>query len=310
MGHPRGDLALPQQHAVEGVARHEPPLRGPVHQRRVPLVEDVEETPCARGHGAHARQGVVVAGPLRSRHPLDPARRADPLVLRHGIARGVVQEVRPFVDVSRPGLHRLLPAYHRHAARSEDAHHFGHRHVAQRLRHEEIHQVVHVRQALAVERLDGYLAVEALRQDMPARGGDALRRGVEPLHEVALVGAQGGREPSVAAGEMHDEAALDACLLEDLLRVRGVCRATPEQETRQSCAYLPSRHVGTPRLRSRISRSPCRPRCRSAARCRVVPSPRPYRPRQGAHRAARCPGSRRPCRTPPAARHRPLARSR
>ena len=68
-------------------------------------------------------------------------------------------------------------------------------------------------------------AVESLRRDRAvyAEGPDVLLglpdvRGVriQTLDHVAIIDSQAGREPAVAASDVHDQPALDTGLLDDL----------------------------------------------------------------------------------------------
>jgi len=168
---PVRDAAFPEQRAVEGVAGDEPPPGRPVDERRVPLVKDGEETAAGGGHGAQAGQGVVVARPLGPRPPPDTVRRPDDRVVGHGVAGGVVEEMCPLVDVLRPRLGvDLRPAAPLQdagrAARRQDAPHLLHGHVAQVLRHQQVDEVVDVRQPLAVEPVGRDGPVQALRLEM------------------------------------------------------------------------------------------------------------------------------------------------
>jgi len=107
---PRPDRLFPQQHAAEGVPRHQHPLRGGLHRGDRPLVGDVEQAPGRRHHGADAGQVIVASGPARPGHPLHVTRRSDPRIESNGVVVGAVQEMRPLVDFGRPPLRGLLPS--------------------------------------------------------------------------------------------------------------------------------------------------------------------------------------------------------
>jgi len=81
------------------------------------FIENVEHAPVAARHRAHARQRVVVASMPWARKPLQMARFADPLVPADRIVRRIVQEVRPFIDVGRPGLAVPVPTFDRTSLR-------------------------------------------------------------------------------------------------------------------------------------------------------------------------------------------------
>ena len=109
---PVANRHLPQGQAVEGVTGHEEPA---VRQRVVPgqagrrLVVEVEDPPLGGHHRVDAGIGVVVPQPERFGDPLVVPRRADNPVVRHRIAVGRVQVLRPFVDLCRPRLDGLRP---------------------------------------------------------------------------------------------------------------------------------------------------------------------------------------------------------
>jgi len=211
--------ALPQLDAVEGVACHERPRAGQpfVDDADEPFVEDVEHTPAGGDQGADARFGLVASEPQRLGHPLHVAGRADEGIVGHGVIGGVVEEVRPGLDGGgpRPGGPDV-----RRAARRQDAPHLVHGGLAEVFRHEEVDEVVGVGQALAGPMLDRHLAVESEVADVLAGRGKVGGVAGQAMHEVSVIGAQGGREFPVAAAEMHDQAALDAGGFEDLPGVR------------------------------------------------------------------------------------------
>ena len=151
-------------------------------------------------------------------------------VVRHGVARGVVEEVRPLVDVSRrrlddhppggctdfellaPGAWPLSrgPRNQCDAARHEHTHHFVQGHVARVLGHEQVHQVIGVRQPSAVPAFDCHLAGEAQRLNVGTSLRHVLSIRVEAMHKVAVGGAERGGKLTVAAAEMYDQPPLDA----------------------------------------------------------------------------------------------------
>jgi len=87
--------------------------------------------------------------------PLHPTRRADDLIVRDGVAGSIVAPMCPLVNVFGPGLGGFCPLPGalniRHTFRRQHAHHVGHRRLTQILGHDQIHQIVNVRQVFAVE---------------------------------------------------------------------------------------------------------------------------------------------------------------
>ena len=104
--------------------------------------------------------------PARAAEPLQMLRRTDDVVVGHGIAAGIVQIVRPLVDVLRARLDRLLPGVSLpdvgHAVGNQDAHHLRHGDAVQVFGHDEVDQIVDVRQPVAGELIDADLAIRAL----------------------------------------------------------------------------------------------------------------------------------------------------
>ncbi|NIO07201.1 MAG: hypothetical protein GTO40_04080, partial [Deltaproteobacteria bacterium] len=94
----------------------------------------------------------VAAGPERPGRPLEMSRRADDEVVRHGIATGIVEMMRPLIDCIRPRLDGFFPFVRvprldvRHAVGGEDAQAFFHRYPAKVLNDEQIHKVLGVGQ--------------------------------------------------------------------------------------------------------------------------------------------------------------------
>ena len=103
--------------------------------------------------------------------------------------------------------------------RRQDAHDLLHRHVAPVADHDEVDEVVDVRQAVAGQAVDRYAAVQALGPDAGADLPDVGRVGVEPLDEEAVTVAEGRGQAAVAAAHVHDQAAFDAGGLQDALGI-------------------------------------------------------------------------------------------
>jgi len=79
-----------------------------------------------------------------------------------------------------------------HAQRRKNAHNFFHRHAAQLVCHQQIDQVIDVRQPLAVEHVDRQRAVKPLRADFFTRRDHLLGVRGQPVYQVAVVGPQRG----------------------------------------------------------------------------------------------------------------------
>ena len=142
-----------------------------------------------------------------------------------------MQVVRPVVDFLGPRLERLAPPRQgrprlcsldvRHPVRAEHPQDLVHRHVAEVLGHDEVHQVVDVGQVDPVEAVGGDLAVEPDGLNVLTGLAHVLRVAVQPLHKIPAVGPQSGGQLSVAAAEVYDQPALDARFLKDCLGRAG-----------------------------------------------------------------------------------------
>ena len=217
---PRADRTLPEKHAVEGVPGHQEPLARHLHRGRRPLVDDIEDPSFGRDDRADAAQRVMIAGPGRLGRPLHVARRSGTRIVGHGVAGGVVQEVRPLVDLLGPGLDRFRPTAVfpnvRHATRGQHPQHFVCRNIEPLLGHQEADEVVDVGQSLAARTVGRDLAVEAQRPDVPAGPLDVFRRGIQTVNQITVAGAKRGGQLPVAAAEVHNQAASDSHRVEDL----------------------------------------------------------------------------------------------
>ena len=151
--------------------------------------------------------------PARAAQPLQMPRRPDLFVMRHRVPAGVVEVVRPFVDVFWPRLHRGFPftitLYIGNPLRGQHAHHLRHRHVAQVFRHQQVHHVVNVREPRAAQLVNRNRSINARRLYRRARLGDVSRIGVEPVHEKPAVWPQRQSYFPIATTKVHDEAAFE-----------------------------------------------------------------------------------------------------
>ncbi len=157
--------------------------------------------------------------PPRCAHPLETPGRANHRIVCHGVARRVVQVMRPLVNLVGARLEGSVPGAGllnvRHTVRAEDAQNLGGGDVAEVLGHKQVDEVIDVRQPLAAELVHRHGAVDAERPDVRARLGDVLRAGVQAVDEVGVAGAEGGGQSAVAAAQVHDEAALGPRRVED-----------------------------------------------------------------------------------------------
>ena len=101
------DRPLPENGAVERIAREQRPLRRHLDGPARTEVHDVEDPAAGRDHRAQSGQVVVMAQVIRRTDPLIMLRRPDHGVLRDRVVIRAVQVVRPVVDLLRPRLHQF-----------------------------------------------------------------------------------------------------------------------------------------------------------------------------------------------------------
>ena len=106
---PLGNIALPEDGAVESVAGDETPVRRQLDRRPRAFVQNVEQAAVGGYQRSHAGHVVVMPRPARTAEPLQPLGRRDQRVVAGGIAVGTMEVMRPVVHLLRPGLDRLLP---------------------------------------------------------------------------------------------------------------------------------------------------------------------------------------------------------
>ena len=220
---------LPEQHAVEGVAGGEKPLGGDLRRGRRALVDDLKDASFGGDQRAGAGQDMVISAPHRLGQPLHVPRRSNARIVRHGVARRVVQEVGPLVDLFRPRLDGLRPLAValdvRHAAGRQHAHHLVDGNCIGVFGHKEIDEVVDVGETLAAQPIQRDLAVNAQRVQMLSGFLDIARVGVQTMYKVTVIHPQGRSQSSIPTAEMNDQTALNACLIQDLLWRLGVSRS-------------------------------------------------------------------------------------
>ncbi|OQB80943.1 MAG: hypothetical protein BWX88_04426 [Planctomycetes bacterium ADurb.Bin126] len=243
-GVPGVHLSLPQEGAVESVSGDQPPLRGKLDGGGGALVEDVEQPAARRDQRGHRGHVVVMACPGRSGHPLQAARRADAFVSGHRVAARVVEVVRPLVDVARARLEGPLPGLA--LARQQNALGGQHPHrlilLDGCLRHDQVHRVVGVGQVVPVPAVGRDRPVQALRADVLSRGGQLRLVGLQAVHQQAVMGPQGGRQPALPAARVDDQPAGHARGLQDL--ARPVARTGSGRPRRQHAQKTRSRRRG------------------------------------------------------------------
>jgi len=221
-GVPPLDPALPEDGSVEGVAGNEPPLGRKLDGGGESLVENVEQPALGRDEGRHAGHVIVVTGPARVTHPLQPRRGADQRVVGYRVAVGPVQVMRPFVYLPRPGLggRAQFPALGDagHAVGRQDPHDFGDRDVRLVLDDDQIRKVVHIRKRVARPPVHGDRAVQAARLDVLTRLSYIGAVPVQRMNDVGIAGPQRRRDLPVAAADVQDQPSFDAGGFENLLR--------------------------------------------------------------------------------------------
>ena len=233
---PCRDGTLPKDDAAESVPCNERPSRRHLHRPPRPEIHDVEDSPFGRDHSAQRRHVVVVTQPTGPTDPLKVLGRTDHGVLSDCVVVGIVQVMRPFIDVRRPRLDDLGPGTacdldhlagrslrllsglqdQRHAIGGQHPFDFVHREVAQILDHEQVYQLVDIGQVGAVEGVDGDSAVQSnFAQVFPSLGD--VFCAVKSMDAVTLVRRQCRRQSPVTTTDMDDQPSLDAGRFEDLL---------------------------------------------------------------------------------------------
>ena len=121
-------------------------------------------------------------------------RRTDHLVVRDGVSTGIVQVVRPVVDVLWSRFDSSDPVSVlfkiRDPIRSQHAEHFLLRHAVQIVRDDQVGQIVDIGQTVPDQPIDRDIAVHSLRPKMFACLGDVGRVSVQPVDLVAIVDPQ------------------------------------------------------------------------------------------------------------------------
>ncbi len=193
---PLSNRPLPEKCAIEGIACHQRPLRQQEDGLARAFVHDVEHPPLGRDHRAEAGHVVVMPRPRRPAGPLQVPRRTDQLVVRHGVVARVVQIVRPLVHLLGTRLARHEPLavlpYAGHALRRQHTHDLILRGKAHILDHQQIDQVVDIRQLRAGASVDRHNAIQAQRSHMVPRDCHVLRLPVQTLDEEGIACTQGG----------------------------------------------------------------------------------------------------------------------
>ncbi len=205
---PERNLPLPKENAVESVSRRQPPLPGKADRSQRRFVNDEKQPSPSRDGGADAGQFLVAAAPLRFGDPLHRTRIGRGFVLADRVVVGAMKKMRPLVHLRRPGLDDPSLADHRHAKRRQRPQYLFVRNGNGRFGDDQIRQIVHVRQARAVEQAGRNRAALPRFEKAPPRRLHLVRAGVKPMHDEAIVQAQLRRLLAAAAAEMDNQSSL------------------------------------------------------------------------------------------------------
>ena len=99
----------------------------------------------------------------------------------------------------------------------ENAQNLFRRNLIALLGHDEIDEVVDVRQVFAVVLADRYVAIESERLNMLSRVGDILCALVQAMNHIAGIGPQRCSEFSVAAADVNDKSPSNTADVQELL---------------------------------------------------------------------------------------------
>ena len=192
---PLVDVTFPEDRSIESVAGDQPPGGRQLDRRSRPFVQNVEQ-PAAGGHArSHAGHVIVMAGPAGAADPTQLRGRADHVVLRHGIAVGIVKVMCPLVHLRRPRLAQGFRFQVSGFRRDLQQYTPGRQHPHQLLisypgfcilHHDQVHQIVGVWQRLSVPQVDADGAVAALCLQALARGCDFCFRSAESMNDVLV----------------------------------------------------------------------------------------------------------------------------
>ena len=133
--------------------------------------------------------------------------------MRYGVATGIVQVVRPVVDVPRSGLLVPCPPFwaagHEYPLRSEYSEHFVARNALGLINDQQVDQPIDQRKFLPRESAGRDLAVDSFGQKHFAGRVDVACVPVEAVNLVTGVDSQGSSEFSFATAQVDDQAASD-----------------------------------------------------------------------------------------------------
>ena len=218
---PFRQFVFPEDRSVKGVSRDQEPFRRELNRIPRAIVQDVEDPSVRRDERIEARRVLVTPRPARAADPLHPPGRTDHRIMGYGIATGVVEIMRPFVDLLRTRLANRLPYSGLldigDTVGGQDAHNFAHDNTVEVLRDNEVDEVVDVWQLVAAQPVDRYPAVKIERENMFAGLFNILYVVIETMHHVAVIRVQCGGQTTIPASDMNDEAAFDVCRIQNLL---------------------------------------------------------------------------------------------
>ena len=139
-------------------------------------------------------------------------------IVRYGVAAGIVQVVRPVVDVSRSGLLVPCPPFwatgHEYPLRSEDSEHFVAWNALGLINDQQVDQPIDQREFVSGESAGRDLAVDSLGQKHLTSRVDVVGVPVEAVNLVARVDSQGSRQFSFATAEVDHQSTSDLRLFD------------------------------------------------------------------------------------------------
>ncbi len=164
--------------------------------------------------------------------------RADHLIVCHRIAAGVVQVVRPLVDVVGSWFDcfdpAIIPGNHRHTLGSQYTQDFLHLHFSKVGGDDEIEQIIDVRKALAVETTGTNRSVLVGSGQLTAITTDDGCIGIEAVHLIAFGSFQGCGEFTISYADVNDQSPLNAGLFENLIGGLLRCCRMESRQVRDS----------------------------------------------------------------------------
>ena len=216
---------FPQDGPVEGIPGDKFPVGGQLDRDARALVHDVEQSPTAGDHGAHACHAIVVPRPSRAADPLHVARWADLGVVGHRIAAGVMQVMGPVVDVAwtrflvtRPSGSR---AGHQDALGGENPEHLGARDPLGVVDDQQVCQSINKWQFTAGQSTCGHMPIDTAVEQVFSGGIDSGGIAVQSVYLVSRVDSQSTGEFAFPAAKVYHQSALNSGFPDDIGGVGG-----------------------------------------------------------------------------------------